>query len=87
MASYYTPQEGIAARKRAAGKKLTTAGATLVGLGILGIILATALKITWILGFIGGPIGGLAWLAVLVGVGLFVYGFLQLKEARESRTL
>jgi len=86
MASYYTPPEGLAARKRETGKKLTTAGATLVGLGVLGIILATALKITWILGFIGGPIGGLAWLAVLVGIGLFVYGFLQIKEARETRS-
>ncbi len=45
----------------------------------------TVLKITWVLGFLGGPIGGLAWLAVLVGGGLFVYGFLQIKEARESR--
>lgn len=85
MASYYTPPEGVSARKRAMGKKLTAAGVTLVGFGILGIILATVLKITWILGFIGGPIGGLAWLAVLVGAGLFVYGFLQIREARDGR--
>jgi len=86
MASYYTPQEASNAQKRRWGAKLTTAGAVLVGAGILGIVLATVLKITWILGFLGGAVGGLSWLAVLVGAGLFVYGFLQIKEARETRT-
>ena len=84
MASYYTPPEAANAQKRRWGQKLTAAGAVLVGAGILGIVLATGLKITWILGFLGGAVGGLAWLAVLLGAGLFVYGFLQIKEARQS---
>jgi hypothetical protein len=69
------------------GRKLTTAGVVLAGFGILGIVLAMVLKITWLLGFLGGPIVGLSWLALLVGAGLFVYGFLQIKSAHENRSL
>jgi hypothetical protein len=87
MANAYTSPEAANVEKRRLGQKLTLAGAVIAGFGILGIVLATVLKITWILGFIGGPIGGLAWLAVLVGGGLFVYGFLQIKTARENRPL
>jgi hypothetical protein len=87
MANAYTSPEAANAEKRRFGQKLTVAGAVLAGFGILGIVLATVLKITWVLGFLGGPLGGLAWLAVLVGGGLFVYGFIQIKSAHESRSL
>jgi hypothetical protein len=80
MANAYTSPEAANAEKRRFGQKLTLAGA-------LGIVLATVLKITWVLGFLGGPLGGLAWLAVVVGGGLFVYGFLQIKSAHENRSL
>jgi hypothetical protein len=68
-------------------KEKEMANAYTSGFGILGIVLATVLKITWVLGFLGGPLGGLAWLAVLVGGGLFVYGFIQIKSAHENRSL
>ena len=86
MANAYTSPETANVAKRRMGQKLTLAGAVIAGFGILGIVLATVLKITWILGFIGGPLGGLAWLAVLAGGGLFVYGFLQIKSAHDNRT-
>jgi hypothetical protein len=84
MANAYTSPEAANVEKRRWGQKLTLAGAVLAGAGVLGIILAVVLKITWILGFLGGAIGGLSWLAVIVGVGLFLYGFLQIKSAREN---
>jgi hypothetical protein len=87
MANAYTSPEAANVEKRRWGQKLTVAGAVIAGFGILGIVLATVLKITWVLGFVGGPLGGLAWLAVLVGGGLFVYGFLQIKSAHENRPL
>lgn len=83
MASYYTPPEGAAAQKRADGKRLTTAGAILAGLGVFGIIAGAILNMIF-LGFIGGPLSGLGWLAALVGGGLFAYGFLQIKSAHET---
>ena len=85
MANAYTSPEAANVEKRRWGQKLTLAGAVLAGAGVLGIILAVVLKITWILGFLGGAIGGLSWLAVIAGVGLFLYGFLQIKSARENR--
>jgi hypothetical protein len=87
MANAYTPPEAILARKRSDGQKLTTAGVVLAGFGILGIVLATILKITWILSFLGGAVAGLSWLAVFGGGGLFVWGFLQIKAAHEERPL
>ena len=87
MANAYTSPEAAIVEKRRWGQKLTLAGAVIAGFGILGIVLATVLKITWVLGFLGGPLGGVAWLAVLVGGGLFVYGFLQIKSAHENRPL
>ena len=87
MANAYTPPETINAEKRRWGQKLTLAGVVLAGFGALGIVLATVLKITWILGFLGGAVGGLSWLAVLVGAGLFVYGYLQIKSAHANRSL
>jgi len=87
MANAYTSPDAANVEKRRMGQKLTLAGAVIAGFGILGIVLATVLKITWILGFLGGPLSGLAWLAVLVGGGLFVYGFLQIKSAHVNRSL
>ena len=85
MANAYTPPEAAIAQKRADGKKLTLAGAVIAGFGVLGIVVSAVLNVAF-LGILGGPIGGLSWLAVLVGGGLFAYGFLQIKQAHETRT-
>jgi hypothetical protein len=80
MANAYTPPEAEAGRKRADGQKLTLAGVVLAGAGIAGIVISTLLKVVW-LGILGGPIAGLSWLALIVGVGLFVWGFQMIKAA------
>ena len=85
MANAYTPPEAIVAQKRADGKKLTLAGAVTAGFGVLGIVVGAVLNAVF-LGILGGPIAGLGWLAVLVGGGLFAYGFFQIKSAHETRT-
>lgn len=85
MASYYTPPEGIAAQKRADGKKLTTFGAMAAMAGVAGIILGAVLKVLF-LGFIGGPLASLGWLAVIVGGAAFAYGYIQIKSAHETRS-
>lgn len=85
MARYgYTPPEAINARKEAQGRQMTLLGAVLVLLGGVGIILSTILKVVW-LGILGGPLGGLAWLALLVGGGVFWWGFTTIRDARASR--
>ena len=63
---------------------MTLLGAVLVILGGVGIILSTILKVVW-LGILGGPLGGLAWLALLVGGGVFWWGFSTIRDARASR--
>jgi hypothetical protein len=63
---------------------MTLLGAVLVILGGVGIILSTILKVVW-LGILGGPLGGLAWLALLVGGGVFWWGFTTIRDARASR--
>jgi hypothetical protein len=85
MASYYTPPEAILAQKRADGKKFATFGAITAGFGVLGIVVGAVLNVVF-LGILGGPLAGLGWLAVLVGAGLFAYGFFQIKSAHEART-
>jgi hypothetical protein len=85
MASLYTPPEAINARQQASGRKLTLLGAVLTGLGGVGIILSSVLNAVW-LGILGGPISSLSWLALLVGVGVFAWGFLKIKDARGSRS-
>ena len=85
MARYgYTPPETTNARKEAQGRQMTLLGAVLVILGGIGIILSTILKVVW-LGILGGPLGGLAWLALLVGGGVFWWGFSTIRDARASR--
>ena len=85
MARYgYTPPEAINARKEAQGRQMTLLGALLVILGGVGIILSTILKVVW-LGILGGPLGGLAWLALLVGGGVFWWGFTTIRDARATR--
>ena len=85
MARYgYTPPEAINARKEAQGRQMTLLGAVLVILGGVGIILSTILKVVW-LGILGGPLGGLAWLALLVGGGVFWWGFTTIRDARATR--
>ena len=85
MARYgYTPPEAINARKEAQGRQMTLLGAVLVILGGVGIILSTILKVVW-LGILGGPLGGLAWLALLVGGGVFWWGFSTIRDARANR--
>ena len=85
MARYgYTPPEAINARKEAQGRQMTLLGAVLVILGGVGIILSTILKVVW-LGILGGPLGGLAGLALLVGGGVFWWGFTTIRDARANR--
>jgi hypothetical protein len=85
MARYgYTPPETTNARKEAQGRQMTLAGAVLVGLGGIGIILSTVLKAVW-LGILGGPIGALSWLALLGGAGVFWWGFTTIRDARSTR--
>ena len=85
MARYgYNPPEAINARKEAQGRQMTLLGAVLVILGGIGIILSTILKVVW-LGILGGPLGGLAWLALLVGGGVFWWGFTTIRDARATR--
>lgn len=83
MASAYTPPEGIAARERALGKKLTLVGAVLGGLGVAGIVLSMILNALF-LGIIGGPVSSLAWLSLLIGAGLFFWGFNKIRDARSA---
>lgn len=85
MARYgYTPPEAINARKEAQGRQMTLLGAVLVILGGIGIILSTVLKAVW-LGILGGPLGALAWLALLVGGGVFWWGFTTIRDTRATR--
>lgn len=85
MARYgYTPPETTHARKEAQGRQLTLLGAVLIGLGGIGIILSSVLKAVW-LGILGGPIGGLAWLSLLAGAGVFWWGFTTIRDARANR--
>jgi hypothetical protein len=85
MARYgYTPPEAVNARKEAQGRQMTVIGAVLMGLGVIGIVLSTVLKAVW-LGILGGPIGGLSWLALLVGGGVFWWGFSSIRDARANR--
>jgi hypothetical protein len=63
---------------------MTLLGAVLVILGGIGIILSTVLKAVW-LGILGGPLGALAWLALLVGGGVFWWGFTTIRDARATR--
>ena len=85
MARYgYTPPEAINARKEAQGRQMTLLGAVLVILSGIGIILSTVLKAVW-LGILGGPLGALAWLALLVGGGVFWWGFTTIRDARATR--
>jgi hypothetical protein len=85
MARYgYIPPEAINARKEAQGRQMTLLGAVLVILGGIGIILSTVLKAVW-LGILGGPLGALAWLALLVGGGVFWWGFTTIRDARATR--
>jgi hypothetical protein len=84
MANAYTPPEAVTGRMRAEGQKLTLIGAVLAGLGVAGIVVSMVLSAVF-LGILGGPIASLSWLSLLVGVGLFVWGFNKIKMARESR--
>ena len=83
MANAYTPPEGVRARLRAEGQKLTLWGAILAGGGVAGIVVSTVLKAVF-LGILGGPIASLSWLALFVGAGLFFWGFNKIKEARSA---
>jgi hypothetical protein len=83
MANAYTPPEGIAARERALGKKLTLVGVVLGGVGVAGIVASMILNALF-LGILGGPISSLAWLSLLVGAGLFFWGFNKIKYARSA---
>jgi len=81
MTNAYTPPETEAIEKRRGGQKLTLAGAVLFGAGVIGIVLATVLKVVW-LGILGGPIGAISWLALIIGAVCFVSGFSMIRSAR-----
>jgi vacuolar-type H+-ATPase subunit I/STV1 len=81
MANAYTSPEAANVEKRRTGEKLTTFGVILGAAGLIGIVVSTVLKAVW-LGILGGPIAGLSWLALIVGVVLFIVGFNQIKAAR-----
>jgi len=36
------------------------------------------------LGILGGPIASLSWLALVVGVGLFFWGYTKIRDARSA---
>jgi hypothetical protein len=83
----YTPRETTNAREQAFGRKLTLIGAVLTGIGGIGI-LATAIinAISFnLLGILTGPISGLAWLSLVAGVAVFVWGFTKIRDARAAR--
>jgi hypothetical protein len=85
MAIYgYTPPEATHARKEAQGRQMTLIGAVLVGFGCIGIMLSTVLKAVW-LGILGGPVGALSSLALLIGAGVFGWGFTMIRDARANR--
>ena len=88
MARYgYTPPEATNARKEAQGRQMTLVRRRASSVfGGIGIILSTVLKAVW-LGILGGPIGGLSWLALLVGGGVFWWGFTTIRDARATRRL
>lgn len=83
MVSAYTPPESIAARKRAAGRKLTLIGAVLCGAGLAGVVLSFVLDALF-LGVIGRPVASLAWLALIGGLGVFVWGTAMIRDARSA---
>ena len=83
MAKAYTPPETVRARLRAEGQMLTLWGAVLAGGGLAGIIVSMVLKAVF-LGILGGPIASLSWLALIVGAGLFFWGFTKIRDARSA---
>ena len=56
---------------------------TLRELIVAGIVVSMVLKAVF-LGILGGPIASLSWLAVVVGVGLFFWGYTKIRDARSA---
>lgn len=83
MANAYTPPETVRARLRSDGQKLTLWGAVLAGGGLAGIIVSMVLHAVF-LGILGGPIASLSWLALIVGAGLFFWGYTKIRDARDA---
>lgn len=83
MANAYTSPAAADVSKRRDGRKLTLAGVVVAGAGLVGIILSTVLKVIW-LGILGGPIVALSWPALIIGVGLFVWGFNLIKSTHPA---
>lgn len=81
MANAYTPPEAEAVQKRRDGKKLTLAGAVLLGAGAIGVLLSAVLNVVW-LGVLGEPIGALSWLALIAGGVCLWLGYAKIKSAR-----
>jgi hypothetical protein len=80
----YVPDDLKAVEKDRTGRKLVVYGVIAFGAGVIGTVLATILKVVW-LGILGGPIGGLSWLAMVAGAACAIGGFLMVKAAREAR--
>ncbi len=51
--------------------------------GLAGIVVSMVLKAVF-LGILGGPIASLSWLALIVGAGLFFWGFTKIRDARSA---
>ena len=83
MANAYTPPETVRARLRSDGQKLTLWGVVLAGGGVAGIVVSMVLKAVF-LGILGGPIASLSWLALVVAVGIFVWGYTPIRDARSA---
>jgi hypothetical protein len=81
----YIPGDMKAVQKDRDGRRLVVFGVIAFGVGVIGTVLATILKVVW-LGILGGPIGGLSWLAVVAGAACAIAGFLMVKSARETRS-
>lgn len=81
MPHAYTPPEAVAVQKRRDGKKLTVAGAVLLGAGAAGVLLSAVLNVAW-LGVLGDPINALSWLALVVGGVCLWLGYSRIKSAR-----
>ncbi|MBI1340840.1 hypothetical protein GC169_11635 [bacterium] len=84
MSTHFAPGELQTIQKERDGRKLVVFGVLAFGAGVIGVVLAILLKVVW-LGVLGGPIGGLSWIALIVGAACAIWGFLMVRDARESR--
>ena len=87
MANAYTPPEAINAEKRRMGRKLTVAGAVLAGFGVTRHRPRRPSSRSCGSAFSAARSAALRWLALFVGVGLFVYGLPPDQVGARDRSL